>query len=206
MNPKRPTQGNLPAKESLRRAAAELFARKGYAASSTREICQRAGVTKPVLYYHFGNKAQLCEELLMDAANEYHRGLCHASHRGHSAREKLIGVLNAIFAFARRKHNEYRLAVRMVVAPEEESPTIDFVAISRADERLLTEVLREGVRKGEVKGRPRQIASALYRIAFSCVLGHVLTGTPSLDRKLARDTVNLVLEGGGSNIPTGKRQ
>ncbi len=191
----RNAQRNIPAKEAIRSAAAELFAHKGYAATSTREICERAGITKPVLYYHFGNKAQLYEELVLDAFNENQKELRRAFHRGRTTREKLVEVLNGILAFARRNHNEYRLAVRMVVAPEEESPTIDFVAMSREDERLLTAVLREGVRRGEVRGKPQQIAGAICGIAFSCVMGYLLTGKPSLNRKLARDTINLVMNG-----------
>ncbi len=38
------------------KAALELFTRKGYAATSVREIVAAAGVTKPVLYYYFENK------------------------------------------------------------------------------------------------------------------------------------------------------
>lgn len=188
-------QRRLPAKESIRAVAAELFAHKGYAATSTREICERAGITKPVLYYHFGNKAQLYEDLVFDAFNEMQKGLRRALHPDHTTHERLTEVLNAILAFARRNHNEYRLAVRMVVAPEKESPTIDFVAMSRADERALTDVLREGVRRGEVRGRPQQIAGAICGIAFSYIMGYLLTGKPSLGRKLARDTINLVTKG-----------
>ncbi len=41
----------------LLRAAREVFAEKGYAAASTAEIVSRAGVSAPVLYHHFVNKA-----------------------------------------------------------------------------------------------------------------------------------------------------
>ena len=44
------------ARDRIRKAAIGLFTEKGYAACSTREICERAGVTKPVLYYHFHSK------------------------------------------------------------------------------------------------------------------------------------------------------
>lgn len=41
----------------LLRAAREVFAENGYAAASTAEIVARAGVSAPVLYHHFVNKA-----------------------------------------------------------------------------------------------------------------------------------------------------
>lgn len=42
-------------------AAREVFQAKGYHAASTREIAERAGVTEPMLFRHFGSKAKLFE-------------------------------------------------------------------------------------------------------------------------------------------------
>jgi TetR/AcrR family transcriptional regulator, cholesterol catabolism regulator len=45
--------------ERLLDAAADLFAKKGYAATSTREIAEILGIRKASLYYHIGNKEDL---------------------------------------------------------------------------------------------------------------------------------------------------
>jgi TetR/AcrR family transcriptional regulator len=185
------------AKEAIRNAAAALFAEKGYAATSTREICQRAGVTKPVLYYHFGNKAQLYEELVLDTFNEYHKGLRRASLRGHTPRERLIEVLTAMFTYARNKHDYWRVGFRMVMAPEKGSPAINFVEMSQADEKLLTEIVRDGVRRSAFKGQPDFIAGAIVGMAISTILGYLLTGHPPLDRTMARSIIDLLIEGCG---------
>ncbi|MEA2040283.1 MAG: TetR/AcrR family transcriptional regulator, partial [Thermodesulfobacteriota bacterium] len=37
-------------------AGTTIFAEKGYASTTVREIVARAGVSKPVLYYYFKNK------------------------------------------------------------------------------------------------------------------------------------------------------
>jgi len=185
----------ISAKESIRKAAAELFAEKGYAATSTREICERAEITKPVLYYHFGSKEELYESLVQDCYNEYQRELRRASRRGRTVREKLLEVLLAMFSFSRRNHNEYRMAVRMLMAPESESPPIDFIEMSRADERLLAEVLREGVHKREIRGNPQQIAEAICGIAFAMTMGYFLRGDPPLNRSNACYLIDLLIEG-----------
>lgn len=52
------------AKQKIFEAAAELFARDGYYKTSVREICEAAGVTKPVLYYYFKDKETLLEALV----------------------------------------------------------------------------------------------------------------------------------------------
>lgn len=46
----------------LLRAARELFAEKGFAGTSTRDIAERAGITEPMLFRHFGSKAKLFQE------------------------------------------------------------------------------------------------------------------------------------------------
>jgi len=79
-----------PARDSIRGAAIQLFSEKGYAATSTREICQRARVTKPVLYYHFGSKDRLYIELVVDACNEVRKQLILAAQRGANSREKIV--------------------------------------------------------------------------------------------------------------------
>jgi AcrR family transcriptional regulator len=48
----------------IARAAAKLFAERGYDATSVREIVEAAGVAKPTLYYYFRSKEGLAQALL----------------------------------------------------------------------------------------------------------------------------------------------
>ncbi|GIM97352.1 TetR/AcrR family transcriptional regulator [Paractinoplanes toevensis] len=52
------------AREEILDAAAELFAQRGYAATSTRLIAERVGIRQASLYYHFATKEQILAELL----------------------------------------------------------------------------------------------------------------------------------------------
>jgi AcrR family transcriptional regulator len=52
------------AREQILDAAAELFASRGYAATSTRDIAEQAGIRQASLYYHVAGKPQLLRELL----------------------------------------------------------------------------------------------------------------------------------------------
>ncbi|WP_123023261.1 TetR/AcrR family transcriptional regulator [Mycolicibacterium stellerae] len=60
--------GRRPAGEPRRLlldAARELFARKDYRSTTTREIAESAGVTEYLLFRHFGSKAGLFREALV---------------------------------------------------------------------------------------------------------------------------------------------
>jgi AcrR family transcriptional regulator len=50
--------------ERIMLAAIRLFGRKGYAATSVREIVQEADVTNPMLYYYFDSKEGLFRQLM----------------------------------------------------------------------------------------------------------------------------------------------
>jgi AcrR family transcriptional regulator len=45
--------------EKILQVASRMFAEKGFANVSVRDICREAGTTAPVIYYYFGNKRGL---------------------------------------------------------------------------------------------------------------------------------------------------
>nr|WP_237418479.1 TetR/AcrR family transcriptional regulator [Actinomadura rayongensis] len=59
----RPSSGLSPREEILA-AAGELFTVRGYAATSTREIAERAGIRQASMYHYFGGKEEILASLL----------------------------------------------------------------------------------------------------------------------------------------------
>jgi AcrR family transcriptional regulator len=57
-------------REVIERAAADVFAERGYHGASIDEICRRSGVTPPVLYDHFASKLDLHRRLLERTRDE----------------------------------------------------------------------------------------------------------------------------------------
>jgi AcrR family transcriptional regulator len=51
-------------------AARELFMRRGYAGVSVGEVAEAAGITKPTLYYHFGDKEGLYAAVICSLLEE----------------------------------------------------------------------------------------------------------------------------------------
>ncbi|MCC7175133.1 MAG: TetR/AcrR family transcriptional regulator [Bryobacterales bacterium] len=177
----------------------KLFADKGYSATPTSEICRRAGVTKPVLYYHFQSKENLFRELVREACSGMIHELTLASYRGSTAVEKLTDVLTADFALTKRNPHITALVFRTMFAPPKEMPKVDFVQVGLDWIRLVEGILRDGVRRGGLRCRPHEVAVALLGVGRIYSISHLVRGKPDLDRALARRVVRLVVGGRDKN-------
>lgn len=60
-------RGQDATREALLEAGAGIFAQRGFAAATVREICDRAGANIAAINYHFGDKAGLYTEVLKHA-------------------------------------------------------------------------------------------------------------------------------------------
>ena len=68
-----PRRTRLPAaerRETILRAAAEVFAAAGYRAAKVSDVAGRVGVTEPVIFQNFGSKAGLFAAVVERAAAE----------------------------------------------------------------------------------------------------------------------------------------
>jgi AcrR family transcriptional regulator len=67
-----PEQRNTGTREIILEAAERLFAERGFAATSVRDIVSEADSSAPSLYHFFGSK----EKLLVELINDRHRVYC----------------------------------------------------------------------------------------------------------------------------------
>jgi len=191
-------------RETIHAVAMTLFAEKGFAATTTREICEKARVTKPVLYYHFGNKEQLYKGIVFDAFHEYLKELDRAASGDGSCEEKFARVTVAIFRFCMHHPEPTRMVFRMALAPEKESPAIDYVEMAEADERLMSRIAQEGLSAGEIACEPVDLANALIGVIRFYLMSFLVTGQPALTADLASRVVRLMLQGAGGPTSTNR--
>jgi AcrR family transcriptional regulator len=99
----------VPAKERLLKAAAELFYRNGVAATGIDAITAQAGVAKMSLYNNFDNKSDLVQAYL-DVRVEEWRALCRQRlAEAVTPRERLLAVFDSYLDHA---HDAYRWGFR----------------------------------------------------------------------------------------------
>ena len=103
--------------EQIARVAARMFAADGYDATPVRKIVEAAGVTKPTLYYYFGSKEGLAQELVsrpLAALVERCRAIVEGE--GPPA-EALAKVVESHFAFSRFDPDRARFVFALFFGP-----------------------------------------------------------------------------------------
>ncbi|WP_411138065.1 ScbR family autoregulator-binding transcription factor [Streptomyces sp. C10] len=63
-------QRAIKTRQTIRKAAAEVFAERGFDGASIAEILDRAKVTKGALYFHFRDKQALADAILIEHVDE----------------------------------------------------------------------------------------------------------------------------------------
>ena len=104
-------QSRLPAsarRHQLLEAALEAFASRGFHATSMNDVAEAAGVTKPVLYQHFGSKRSLYQELLDDVATTLRSRIEAATATG-GPRQQVEAGFRAYFDFVGERRSRFTL-------------------------------------------------------------------------------------------------
>ncbi|HWF16974.1 MAG TPA: TetR/AcrR family transcriptional regulator [Acidimicrobiales bacterium] len=89
--------------------ALELFAHRGYRATTMDDIAERAGVTKPLLYQHFSSKRALYLELVDSIAQDLLTAIRRAVMRAEGPRQQVELGFAAYFALVISNEAEFRL-------------------------------------------------------------------------------------------------
>ena len=72
--PREPQQARSRAsRDALLEAAADLFARRGYAGTNVKDIAEQAGVSVGALYFYFKDKRQILVTMLVEKISAYPR-------------------------------------------------------------------------------------------------------------------------------------
>jgi AcrR family transcriptional regulator len=88
--------------QQLLEVAKELFASRGYQGTSIEDIASAAGVSRPIVYDHFGSKDGIYLACVRLARVEMERKFVEAAASTSEPAEQLWGGINAYFEFIER--------------------------------------------------------------------------------------------------------
>ena len=173
--------------------ALELFSARGYDAVGVQEIVSAAGVTKPTLYHHFGNKEGVLGALVTRDSRPLLTKLAAAAP--YQARDQsdltpdLLDIVEVYVSFATSQTSFYRLLSACSVAPRESHSYRAAQPVEQKQHQLVATLFERAARDhGNMQGRAHRYAYSFVGLINTYVrLG--LSGEVRLDDALKYDIV-----------------
>lgn len=136
---------------SILRAAATLFAERGYNATSVREVVEAAGCRKPTLYYYFDNKEKLYLEVIRSCCDCIIAVIEAALLPPGTVRERFGRALTAYLDHVHSNVIVLRLLMAAERHPDQGQPLFDFDALRKRYVKITRAILEAGVESQELR-------------------------------------------------------
>ncbi len=136
--------------ERLLDAAAGAFADRGYAATTTRDIASRAGLSPAGVYVHFDSKEALLHALSV-RGHEAALALVTRSVAGPGPARDRVGRVMAAFSAWHAEHHEMARVVQYELPHLAPAHYAEVVRLRRQIDRAVRGVIEDGVAAGELE-------------------------------------------------------
>jgi AcrR family transcriptional regulator len=146
-----PNAKTLDARERLLETAIGMFAQKGYAGTSVREIAEQAGVSKPVLYYYFKSKEGLFLAILEMAEDLQKQLLAEVLNSQGTVMDRLLMLYRRVYEEVEAHPSFYKMIHGLIFGPPQGAPDYDFTRYHRHMIDAIRKIYNTGLAVGEVK-------------------------------------------------------
>jgi len=186
-------------KERILDEAAKAFAAQGYEGVGVQQVCDAALITKPTLYYHFGNKEGLLSALFEDRFGSFNARVRLAAEYPGARKGDLAGVLlSTMTAFvdaARADPDFARVRLASSFCP----PSSDAYRVARPHLEVLYGILAAtfeaaALEHGNMAGRALPYAASFIG-ASDAYVGLLLAGDLDPDAVFLRRAVHYYMHG-----------
>lgn len=136
--------------ETITKKAATLFRKKGFSASSMRELAENIGVEAPSLYNHIGSKNELLTAICFKLAGLYNDHLSVVESKDGSTVDKLIEIIRFHIRIMLESYDEVYV-LNHEWKQMKEPHLAEFISQRRAYEGGLLQLIEKGIRKKEFR-------------------------------------------------------
>jgi AcrR family transcriptional regulator len=145
-------------RERLLEVARDLFAERGYQATTMDDLATAAGFTKPILYQHFASKESLYNEIIETTAAQLIEALAAATSKTVVPREMVESAFHVFFEVVVNQTAAFRL---LFLQP----PVGDSITELRRVETTLTSFIEQRLPLHTDDDYRRQLAASLVGMA-----------------------------------------
>jgi AcrR family transcriptional regulator len=179
--------------------AGELFAQRGYDATSVATICERAGVTKGAFYHHFASKQQV----FLDLRDRWLAPLDAQFTLTRTAGETLPQVLQRIAEMAQPifeavgGKQRQQIFLELLSAARQDPAILPAMLSPRRKYRnLFARLVRAGVAEGTLRDIDATLAAEiLVALGFGFVMQSLLDPDGANWAKLAQQGIVMLMQG-----------
>ncbi|MFN8598564.1 MAG: TetR/AcrR family transcriptional regulator [Anaerolineae bacterium] len=180
-------------------AAGELFAKRGYAATSVTDICQQAGVTKGAFYHHFATKQQV----FLDLRDRWLSPLDVQLKLTRLEGETLPQVLQRIADMARPifeavgDDQRQQVFLELLSAARQDATILPaMLAPLPKYRRLFAKLITEGTQEGTLRAvDPKLAAEVIVTLGFGFVMQSLLDPDGADWATLTQKSIRLLMQG-----------
>lgn len=192
-------KNNGSVRARLLKGASSLFSKKGYTATTVREIVAAAGVTKPVLYYYFKNKEGLYLTLMKEAFYKLDSLIQSVGDYEGNTEEKLRRLCEQTFILIQENVEIVRVMYSFYYGPQQGAPFFDFDAYHLKFIQTVRRIVEEGVRRKELVDGNVEEMSWIILGTITLAMDLYLTHPEwKMDQEKLSRMVKLVLQGIGA--------
>jgi TetR/AcrR family transcriptional regulator len=186
----------LRSNDRILQKALELFSERGYEATSVREICEAAEITKPTLYHFYGSKEGVYRAIVEGALERFRDDMMRALAGGGTLRDQLTRTARAYLDSALRQPDLSRFVMGLIHDPKNAAPATDFVGFYQGVLAEVGQVVEAAAARGEIAPGPTEVRLLVFMGALGeAMCGYLLAGKPELTHELADSLVDVVLRG-----------
>lgn len=144
----RPKADDPEVRAKILAAAEELFAARGVAGTSVRDIARSAAVNSAMIHYYFGNKDGLYREIIESAASTIRALLITATSSAQSVEEKLTRFVSGYARYIFSHPNLARVLHRELLAG---GTHLKKMMQPATNYKILREAISNAVQRGEMR-------------------------------------------------------
>jgi len=164
-------------RSGILKAARKVFARRGYDGATMDDVAEACSIAKGTLYLYFKSKRQIYLGVLKEDLHSLRDETGRAIQAADSATAKIRAFITTRFDFFERHREFFRIynsdisAIFITAHPMQR----DLREFYLEQARLLTDILTEGIRTGELRDVPAQSAAfVVYDLTRACIARRVL--------------------------------
>jgi AcrR family transcriptional regulator len=194
------SEGVVETRELILRQAERLFMQRGFAAVSVGDVAEAVGVTKPTLYYHFGDKEGLYAAMLVALMTRVGAHIRRVTLLAAPVRERLEALALGYFRNADATMEPMLRDTQQLIGPERAASV--WAAYEQEMLAPLMALMRAGMETGEIRnGDEGILARAFCSLldAFSTPGQHSATpnsaSASASHEEIARAVTSLFLNG-----------